>query len=59
MMMMMTSSRTHHLLICTMQDFFQKACWAHHPKPYADFMEYKKKEEADQLADRQKLIPGM
>lgn len=46
-------------ILMFMQDFFQKPCWAHHPKPYADYMEYKKKEEADQLADRQKLIPGM
>ena len=26
------------------RDFFSKPCWAHHPKPYGDFIEAKKKE---------------
>ncbi|GFH07518.1 ANK_REP_REGION domain-containing protein [Haematococcus lacustris] len=25
-------------------DFYQKECWAHHPLPYADYVEYKRKE---------------
>jgi hypothetical protein len=23
------------------RDFFAKDCWAHHPKPYADYVEFK------------------
>ena len=39
-----------------LQDFYSRECWAHHPKPYADFMEYKKKEQAELEADRKKLV---
>ena len=42
-----------------MQDFFQKDCWKHHPKPHADFMEMKQKEDQELAASRKKLIPGL
>ena len=41
------------------QDFFSKDCFKGHPKPYADFMEWRKKEDEMIEAERQKLIPGM
>ena len=42
-----------------MQDFFQKEYWKHHPKPHADFMEMKQKEDQELAASRKKLIPGL
>lgn len=42
-----------------MQDFFQKDCWRHHPKPYADYMEMKQKQDEEFAASKKKLIPGM
>lgn len=41
------------------KDFFQKECWAHHPKPHADFIEWKLKQDKIQETERNKLIPGM
>lgn len=41
------------------QDFFQKECWAHHPKPYAEFMEWRKKEDERWEMERGRLVPGM
>ena len=41
-----------------MQDFFQKECWAHHPKPYADFMKWRADEDARWAAESNRLIPG-
>ncbi len=38
------------------QDFYSRECWAHHPKPYADFLEYKVKERADLEAEQKKLV---
>eukprot|EP00879_Flechtneria_rotunda_P002113 GHRR01002295.1.p1 GENE.GHRR01002295.1~~GHRR01002295.1.p1 ORF type:complete len:185 (+),score=55.81 GHRR01002295.1:292-846(+) len=38
------------------KDFYSKECWAHHPKPYADFVEFKKKERADLEAEQKKLV---
>ncbi len=31
-------------LPCGPQDFYAKECWAHHPLPYADFVEHKREE---------------
>ena len=28
------------------KDFFSKPCWAHHPKPYGDWLTAKRAEEA-------------
>ena len=28
------------------QDFFQKDCWKHHPKPYQEFVDWRLKEDA-------------
>ena len=41
------------------QDFFAKECWAHHPKPYAEFMEWRKKEDERWEMERGRLVPGM
>jgi len=41
------------------QDFFSKDCFKGHPKPYADFMDWRKKEDEMIEFERQKLIPGM
>lgn len=38
------------------QDFFSKDCWAHHPKPYADFIEFKKKERAALEEERKRAV---
>ncbi|KXZ46509.1 hypothetical protein GPECTOR_43g946 [Gonium pectorale] len=38
------------------KDFFSKPCWAHHPKPYADFVEHKKAETAALEAERKRAI---
>lgn len=40
------------------QDFFQKECWAHHPKPYTDFMKWRADEDARWAAESSRLIPG-
>ncbi len=41
------------LRTCT-QDFYQKSCWAHHPLPYGDFVEHKRRErEAWEAARKQ------
>ena len=42
-----------------MQDFFQKDCWKHHPKPYADYMGMKQRQDEEIAASKKKLIPGM
>lgn len=41
------------------KDFFQKECWAHHPKPHQEYIDMKKQEDAAYEAERNKLIPGM
>ena len=41
------------------KDFYQKECWAHHPKPHADYMEWRPKQDKLQESERNKLIPGM
>lgn len=40
----------------TLQDFYSKECWAHHPPPYADFVEFTKQERAELEAERKKLV---
>ena len=37
-------------LACRLQDFFQKECWKHHPKPHGDYIEEKKKQVGGQRA---------
>ena len=41
------------------QDFFSKECFKGHPKPYTDFMDWRRKEDEAIEKERQKLIPGM
>jgi hypothetical protein len=43
------SSPPHHL-----QDFYAKECWAHHPLPYADFVDFKAKEHDALEGERKK-----
>lgn len=38
------------------QDFYAKPCWAHHPKPYADFVEFKAKERAALEEERKRAV---
>jgi hypothetical protein len=38
------------------QDFYSKECWAHHPLPYADFVDFKRQERAELEAERKKLV---
>ena len=38
------------------QDFYSKPCWAHHPKPYADFIDFKKKEREALEAERKRAV---
>jgi hypothetical protein len=54
-----TKAPIGHLTICHLrwvQDFYQKPCWAHHPKPYADFVEWKQGEEREVQEMRKKQI---
>lgn len=44
-----------HISPCP-QDFYAKECWAHHPKPYADFVESKQKERESLEAERKRAI---
>jgi hypothetical protein len=37
------------------KDFFSRACWAHHPLPYADYVAAQKAEQAALEAERCKL----
>ena len=38
------------------KDFFAKPCWAHHPKPYADLVEAKKKEREALEEERRRAV---
>lgn len=40
------------------KDFYLKDCWAAHPLPYADFLEFKKKEYQQMEAERKSIIRG-
>ncbi|PRW20613.1 mitochondrial import receptor subunit TOM9-2-like [Chlorella sorokiniana] len=41
------------------KDFYQKECWAHHPKPHQEYMDMRKKQDEALVAERAKLVPGM
>ncbi|PSC74719.1 Serine threonine-kinase TNNI3K [Micractinium conductrix] len=41
------------------KDFYQKECWAHHPKPHQEYIDARKKQDEALLAERNKLVPGM
>ncbi|KAL4450555.1 hypothetical protein ABPG77_000911 [Micractinium sp. CCAP 211/92] len=41
------------------KDFYQKECWAHHPKPHQEYMDFRKKQDEALEAERSKLVPGM
>jgi exosome complex RNA-binding protein Rrp42 (RNase PH superfamily) len=30
--------------VAALQDFHQRACWAHHPQPHQEYMDYRKKQ---------------
>ncbi len=55
----MSSSQCDRGSVLSLQDFFQKDCWAHHPKPYQEYMDWRKKADEEYEAERNKLIPGM
>ncbi len=40
------------------QDFFQKDCWKHHPKPYKEYMDWRFKEDEKLQMQRNRLVPG-
>lgn len=42
--------------VAPLQDFYSKECWRHHPLPYSDFLEFKKKEREELQAERKKLV---
>lgn len=44
------------VLLSLSQDFYAKECWAHHPKPYADYVEFKIKEHDTIEAEHKKAI---
>lgn len=37
----------HTTNIACEQEFFDKECWKHHPLPYADFVQFKRKERKE------------
>ncbi|KAI3434403.1 hypothetical protein D9Q98_002481 [Chlorella vulgaris] len=41
------------------KDFHQRACWAHHPQPHQEYMDYRKKQEEAYETEQKKLVPGM
>merc|ERR1712072_367223 len=41
------------------KDFFEKECWAHHPKPHESYIEAAKKRDEAYEKEANKLIPGM
>jgi hypothetical protein len=42
-----------------MQDFFSKECWKHHPMPYAEYMDWRRKEDERISMEKSRLVPGM
>ena len=42
--------------VAWLQDFYEKECWQHHPKPYADFMEWRLTEDRRLEEERKKTI---
>lgn len=54
-----TTGKNYHYPLGFAQDFFAKECWAHHPKPYAEFMEWRRKEDERWEMERGRLVPGM
>jgi hypothetical protein len=40
------------------QDFFQKDCWKHHPKPHKEYMDWRFKEDEKLQMQRERLVPG-
>jgi hypothetical protein len=59
MQMQLAALEKSRVLFWGVQDFFAKECWAHHPKPYAEFMEWRKKEDERWEMQRGRLVPGM
>lgn len=41
------------------QDFFQKDCWKHHPKPHQEYMDWRFKEDEGLEQYRNRGIPGL
>jgi hypothetical protein len=42
--------------VMKVKDFYKKECWKHHPLPYADFVDSKRKEQAEMEAQNKKAF---
>jgi hypothetical protein len=41
------------------KDFFEKDCWAHHPKPHQEYIDMKAAQDAAYDEETKKLVPGL
>merc|ERR1712146_768445 len=41
------------------KDFFEKECWAHHPKPHQSYVDFRTAQDAAFEKESKKLIPGL
>ena len=41
------------------KDFFEKDCWAHHPKPHQEYIDLKSAQDAAYEEETKKLVPGL
>lgn len=41
------------------KDFYERECWAHHPKPHEEFMQYREAMDKAFEEEKKKLVPGM
>ena len=44
--------------IAKVKDFYEKECWAHHPKPHDEYIAWKTKQDEEIEKDKNSLIPG-
>ena len=51
--------RIDQTLVLGSQDFFQKDCWKHHPKPYQEFVDWRLKEDAKIESYRNSGAPAL
>lgn len=40
-------------------DFYARGCWAGHPPPYADFVEFEKTKARREEEEASQLVPGL
>lgn len=41
------------------KDFFEKDCWAHHPKPHQEYIDMKAAQDQAYDEETKKLVPGL